>query len=178
MSNLKRILTCCVAVMAFGTLGVSAASATFTLTTTKCGVSGTIPTLCDATAEKGTELFELSGTETATATGGVSTFEEPSTELELKSTSVTGLNVTLSQTSPLTSEYKVTGSLEFANVTVIGKLEAKCEITSPVDTKPLEGTEATDGFLLSNLSQARGGNWKSKARPARTVLRLSSVKTR
>jgi hypothetical protein len=161
MTHFKRILACCIAVVAVGALSASTASATFTLTTTKCGVAGTISTLCDATSWEGTELFELSGTETAVAAGGVTALEVPSLGLTLGDLIVEGVGITFSQTSPLTVAYSMTGKLEYGSVriTQTPALAQECEVEDEtITTTALLGREPNDGFLLIEPEKA-GGNF-------------------
>ncbi len=141
MSRIRLVLLSSMAVLVVSAIGASSAFATFTKTGEKCTGSG-VPTVCLSGAEKGTELFEATGTETiknvTAKSPSILKVASLSLEIECKKDEATG---TINQTEPLVKAYSLSKFvLTFSECAVKGAHAAECKVVEPIKTKGLAGT--------------------------------------
>jgi hypothetical protein len=156
MFRLKLIGVAVIATLLGTAIVASAASAAFTLTTTECkNTAPTINTLCYATAEKGTTLFEFSGSEPIKATkeaGTVSTLTAKfgETEVVIECTAAETLGGELLQPEPLVKTPTLdVSSLDFTGCLLKGALEKKCLVPAALTTNAIVGTtDEEDGHII------------------------------
>jgi len=141
MSRIRLVLLSSMAVLVVSAIGASSAFATFTKTSVKCEGTG-VPTVCLSTTEKGTELFEASGTESIANVKEVkaSVLKVTSIGLEIQCTTDAATGQ-INQTEPLIKAYSLSKFvLKFSTCKVTGAHEKECKVVEPMTTKNLTGT--------------------------------------
>jgi hypothetical protein len=156
MRKSKLLVAAVAAVLLAAVIVASAASAAFVLTATECtSAAPTINTLCYSTTEKGTTLFEFSGSEAflATKEAGTTSFLKAkfgAEEVFIDCTGAEALGGEMLQPSPLVETPKVdVASLDFTGCVLLEPIGKKCVVPAELTTKPIVGgTTGEDGDVL------------------------------